>query len=51
MGQKVQNLKEITFNKRFGNLIGRCFECPTFFIAKRVFHAKSITANAHLAHS
>jgi len=28
IGQKVLNLNDITFNKRLGNLIVRCFEMP-----------------------
>jgi len=28
IGQKVLNLSDITFNKRVGNLIGRCSEMP-----------------------
>ncbi|MBU1012067.1 MAG: hypothetical protein KKG99_03620, partial [Bacteroidetes bacterium] len=28
IGQKVLNLNDITFNKRFGGLIGRCFDMP-----------------------
>lgn len=28
IGRKVLNLNNITFNKRFGSMIGRCFELP-----------------------